>query len=421
MRQLIRFVLVGVIAVGGCGSDNGAGGRDGSGGADAGASAGDAGSSGQSGVTGSGIAGRGGAGAGGADGTNGGTCGPGVWREGPQLSDPREQAAAVLLPSGQVLVVGGHPVDPRFTALSSAELYDPATDVWTPTGSLNVERSSTWLGTCLLEGGMVLTSDQDYPARSPSELYDPALGSWSVTGKMSALANGSLVALPGGNALAAGGIDWPNDAPIAFAQVYRGDDGTWVEAAPLLSPRWGHAALVVGDNVLVVGGSAVYPSSDSLATAELYDPSEDRWREAAAMSHGRWGPRAVLLEDGRVLVAGGNRGNHFETERFTTAELYDPVTDTWTTTGSMLEARAMCSLTRLADGRVLAAGGYDGYNLSSAEVYDPAKGTWSAAGSMAGERRLHTAVLLPSGDVLVVGGYANTQLFATEIYTPCGS
>ena len=82
-----------------------------------------------------------------------------------------------MLANGKVLVAGGDNVG----MLASAELYDPATGNWTPTGRLNVGRwrhTSTLLsdGKVLVAGGM-----SGNRALVGAEIYDPATGNWTVT------------------------------------------------------------------------------------------------------------------------------------------------------------------------------------------------------------------------------------------------
>ena len=84
------------------------------------------------------------------------------------------------------------------------------------------------------------------------------------------------------------------------------------------------------------------------------------------------------------------------------AQLYDPVLGTWTTTGSLNRARSGHTATLLGNGKVLIAGG-GGYQ-STAELYDPVEETWTTTGSLNTGRTYHTATLLPSGKVLVAGG-----------------
>jgi hypothetical protein len=113
-----------------------------------------------------------------------------------------------------------------------------------------------------------------------------------------------------------------------------------------------------------------------------------------------------------VLVAGGSNG--------ASAELYDPASGTWTTTGSLTTARQGHTATLLPGGLVLVAGGFDSNFtvLSSAELYDPANGSWTVTGSLITARDAHTATLLADGKVLVAAGEGSSGfLTSAELYT----
>ena len=90
------------------------------------------------------------------------------------------------------------------------------------------------------------------------------------------------------------------------------------------------------------------------------------------------------------------------------AELYNPLTQTFTPTGSMVMARYGQTATLLANGEVLIAGGLacadNCVGLTSAELYDPATGTFTTTGSLGVPHVYGTATRLPSGQVLVAGG-----------------
>jgi hypothetical protein len=140
----------------------------------------------------------------------------------------------------------------------------------------------------------------------------------------------------------------------------------------------------------------------------------------------RKGHTATLLSNGQVLVTGGVN-QYGGTGYLSTAELYDPATNTWSAAGSMATARFYHTATLLNNGQVLVTGGlgFSGF-LSQAELYNPISNTWLSAGAMASPRLYHTATLLSNGQVLVTGGEtpyepspAGVAILSTcELYNP---
>ena len=179
--------------------------------------------------------------------------------------------------------------------------------------------------------------------------------------------------------------------------------GTFTTTGSMSVPRMDHTAtLLANGEVLVTGGTN--NSTGYLSSAELYSPSTGTWTLTANMTAPRDGHDAVLLHNGRVLVAGGINASLSQCGTLASAELYDPATGTWSATGSMTTGRYSFTLTLLANGEVLAAGGTDCGNggLTSAELYNPATGKWTATGSMAVGNETNWAVLLQNGKVLVL-------------------
>jgi hypothetical protein len=167
--------------------------------------------------------------------------------------------------------------------------------------------------------------------------------------------------------------------------------------------RSGHTAtLLIDGRVLIVGGAD--------ATAELFDPTTATFSPTGDMTTPRYGATATLLSNGKVLITGGFGPGTSMLPRLNSAELYDPLTGTFSATGSMTDARILHTATVLNDGKVLIAGGTragggGGAAIASAELYDPTIGTFSPTGSMNTDRAQHTATLLTNGEVLVAGGW----------------
>jgi hypothetical protein len=189
------------------------------------------------------------------------------------------------------------------------------------------------------------------------------------------------------------------------------------------------ATLLANGKVLVTGGG-MGDFGGSISSADLYDPDTGTWSATGSMEEQKENHTATLLPNGMALVAGGYyfpdyTGPHPPPHVLSSAELYDPGTETWSATGFMAEARDYHTATLLQNGKVLVAGGQEyksgiGYTtFSSAELFDPGTGIWSTTGSMATSRGEHTATLLPDGKVLVAGGHADGDILSSaELYTP---
>lgn len=155
-------------------------------------------------------------------------------------------------------------------------------------------------------------------------------------------------------------------------------------------------------------------------TAEVYDPVADTWTMTGGLPEAHQSHSQALLPDGRVLVAGGwslpQRGctSDGRLRNSTTASIaLDPLTLAWIPTGPLNVARAASATVRLGDGRVLAAAGIVGgedsnTRTASAEIFDATLGGWALTDSLAVARSGPRGALLAGGRVLVAGGNANS-------------
>ncbi|MDQ4131378.1 MAG: hypothetical protein M3133_10410, partial [Actinomycetota bacterium] len=177
----------------------------------------------------------------------------GVWETTAPLSVPRYDHTTTLLANGKVLAAAGRTMPPAGAGpvelLTSSELYDPHSEQWRATGSLNEPRwrhTATLLpdGRVLVAGGFgspyTLTASgagsNAQPVLDTAEIYDPRTGTWSRTASMRtrrALHVATL--LPSGKVLVAGGRTCNEPPPTACnftfvtntAEIYDPATGTW--------------------------------------------------------------------------------------------------------------------------------------------------------------------------------------------------
>jgi len=169
----------------------------------------------------------------------------------------------------------------------------------------------------------------------------------------------------------------------------------------------------------IVGGAAPADVKAAHADHALEADAPEFQSESSTMVSERRAHTATRLADGRVLIAGGeNAGGPLNL-----TELYDPSAATFSAAGNMNEERADHTATLLADGRVLIAGGRNAAGpLTSTEIFDPATGTFASGPSMNVARAGHSATLFADGRVFVAGGSSAEILdSALTAFTAAGS
>jgi hypothetical protein len=329
------------------------------------------------------------------------------------MAAARTQHTATLLGDGTVLVAGGYQG-------ATAEIYNPATGTFAlAKGSLSAERFGH-TATLLADGKVLIAGGTDFLTNQPvvtAELYDPATGMFTPTAHNMNVArsNHTATVIAGGKVLLAGGFN--GSADVASAETYDPATDTFTATTGSMSAvRAFHTATLLNNGKVLITGSD-NPTGPTLATAEVFDPGAGSFSSTGSMAAARKNHTATLLttgpNSGKVMVGGGFN----DTAILSAAELYDPGTGTFTATGSMAVQRYDHTATLRSDGSVLMVGGVG--TTAAVELYDPASGTFAGTGGLQTARFNHTATLLKDGTALVTGGNASaegTVLATAELY-----
>ena len=121
------------------------------------------------------------------------------------------------------MVAGG--VDyANYSGSAKANIYDPVTGIWTPTGSLLALRYGH-TATRLSNGNVLVVGGTDYQFMGypvlDAELYNPATGTWTLTGSpIGPNPNGPTILLPNGTVLLAVWVFNPAPGDKSTAQIY---------------------------------------------------------------------------------------------------------------------------------------------------------------------------------------------------------
>lgn len=281
-------------------------------------------------------------------------------------------------------------------------------------GALGACSSSAATAPAVVDAGDL---DAGADVTAPAPAVDPT--GWTSTAELHearALATATLLA--DGRVLVVGGEGTKREKR-ASVELFDPTTNTYAEAAALPEPRLHHTAtLLASGEVLVAGGGAgsqiaLPTGEETTASAVLYDPKTNAWRATGSMHAARAGHRATRLTDGRVLVVGGGDQVGYPcassyrdcnvAASIGSAEIYDPATGVWTSTGALAAPRLAFTLDPTPAGIVAAGGAANNEGLESVEIYDVVSGAWRGGPKLRGQRLFHATAVV-AGTLIVAGG-----------------
>lgn len=267
-----------------------------------------------------------------------------AWEPAGSLRTPRDDFVTAVV-DGEIWVLGGMTGD-RGTRLTSIEVYDPGTQVWTAS---EVEMPR---GLASMEG--VAVGDRIYVF---------------------------------------GGLD-ARSRPTDFSAVLDTATGTWRRLPALPHARYAHTVTLHDGRIHVIGGESV---AGVVPQVDVFDVGSQRWSQGTPMPSARGSHDTVSTPDGLYVLGGWIDGGPSDL-----VQVYDPETGTWTQ-GPALPEPVSRAGAALLDGRLWVSFHEFGAAL------DLATGEWEGANHPPLSRHGHGFVPL-DGAVYAIGGCQETPL-----------
>ena len=313
----------------------------------------------------------------------------------------------------QMIVWGGLGYDPFLTNLNTGGRYNPATDSWTATNTVNAPTAPSG-HTAVWTGSQMIVWGGSFPANTGGR-YNPATDSWTATST-----NNAPSARDGHTAVWAGSqmIIWGGGTGLPFNNTggrYNPATDSWTATNTVNAPtaRSGHTAVWTGSQMIVWGGESSQAQAPLLTTTGgRYDPATDTWIATATGTNNvpdRRAGHTAVWTGSEMIVWGGMGYNPFVAlTDLNTGGRYDPATDSWSATNTVNAPTARSGHTAVWTGsQMIVWGGGESGVVGTGGRYDPATDSWSAtsASNAPFVRSGHTAVWTGSQMIVWGGAY----------------
>ena len=363
-------------------------------------------------------------------------CERGSWSPTGPMIDGRMQPGQTVLKDGRVLLVGGA-AGPDLKILNTAEIFDPATRRFTEVpATMSEARRSIYTIVTMHDGRVLIAGGRNFDnpntpgakVHDSAEIFDPQTNTFTPTGSMNVARNMFFaVLLDDGRVLIAGGGDSSGGAgSMAFdtAEIYDPATGTFKLLESKMSvPRQYHNIVKLLDGtVLVVGGSRGPGLKNGNTKVDRFDPVTETFTYVGD-THAHIGCNACasVLRDGRVILSGSYDDTVSPAVTSNDADIYDPDTNSFTKITGPAHGQTDILSVRLLDGKVMSPIGLNGKSQVSTAtfLFRPDTNDFVFADSLAFQRTPAYPLLLNDGRVIIIGGYTIGK-YATiaEIFTP---
>jgi N-acetylneuraminic acid mutarotase len=283
------------------------------------------------------------------------------WKAVTPLNAPRDQFTCGVI-DGKIYAFGGNS-DPDGRNLKSTEMFDPANDTWS--------------------------------FRADNE-HNNGHGVEELTG---AVVNGKFYVFGA----------WGGNGDINFVEEYDSEADTWTSMAPRITDAHGAPAVAYNEEIYLFGGQKAGNPRTYYDVVEAYNPATNTWRTVTIM------PRltinhAVSIVGDRAYVIGGY--DPVQQILINDIIIYDFITNKWITTGfAPVPTPKVFSYAGAApeiDGKIYLIGGIEGnqnnfWISNVVEIYDTLTNTWSTGEALPQPTEDHCSVALDRS-IYMLGG-----------------